>query len=158
MKCSFCESVGKVSKTDVINSRQGKGGKEVWRRRQCLSCKGIFTTTECFSYGNIFVVKRNLIRKRFVYEKLFTSIVDAVTGGKGSDRGDEAVLAKEVVQKVLKKLLSFESNYISSKDIIRATYEVLVTKNQFFAMRYMTYSDFRLQTLSVSKKLGEAVQ
>lgn len=151
MKCPFCESAskqtGKQSKTDVINSRKGKDGEEVWRRRQCLVCQEVFTTTERFSYDSLFVVKRNLSRKRFVYEKLLASILNAISAGKGRDQGDDAMLAKRLTHESIQKLFSLKSKYISTKDIMRATHAVLEKQDAFFALRYMMYSTYRMKVL-----------
>ena len=147
MKCPYCESAGKVSKTDVINSRKGKGGEEVWRRRQCLKCREIFTTTEHFSHDSISVVKRNLSRKRFVYEKLFTSILNAISAGKGRDQGDDAMKAKLLTKETIEKLFLIKSKYISTKDIMRAAHSVLEKEDTFFALRYAMYSKYRLKVL-----------
>jgi transcriptional repressor NrdR len=147
MKCIFC----KQSETDVINSRKGKGEHEVWRRRKCLSCKEVFTTSENFAYDSLFVVKRNMTRKRFVYEKLFTSILDAVSGGKGHDRGDDAVLAKKIIKQVVADLFKHASKYLSSQDIIRSVYGLLEKEDAFFALKYASYSAYRLATVQGKK-------
>lgn len=141
MKCIFC----KKTKTDVINSRKGKGGDTVWRRRQCLSCKEIFTTEEAVSYSSFFVVKRNLTRKRFVYEKLFASILYAVSGGKDRDMGTDALLAKDITKDVIDTLMTHKSKYISSKEIIINAYHTLHKKDPFFASRYAMYSPYRMK-------------
>jgi transcriptional regulator NrdR family protein len=147
MKCPFCESLGKQSKTDVINSRKGKGGEEVWRRRQCLKCGEIFTTTEHFSYDSMFVIKRNLTRKRFVYEKLFSSILNAISAGKGRDQGDDAMKAKGITKETIDRLFLIKSKYVSTKDIMRAAHTVLEKEDSFFALRYAMYSKYRLKVL-----------
>jgi transcriptional repressor NrdR len=147
MKCPYCETLGKSSGTEVINSRKGKGDDEVWRRRKCLKCKEIFTTTEHFSFDSLFVVKRNLTRKRFVYEKLFASILNAVSAGKGRDSGDDAMKAKRLTKEVTDKLFTFKSKYVSTKDIMRFAHEVLEKEDTFYALRYAMYSKYRLKVL-----------
>lgn len=147
MKCLFC----KKAKTEVINSRKGKGEHEVWRRRECLRCKEVFTTRESFSYDSWFVVKRNLTRKRFVYEKLFVSVLNAISAGKGKDQGDDAVHAKKVMQDIAQKLFEFKSKYLSTKDIIRITHDRLQKEDQFFALRYAMYSEYRMKVLQEKK-------
>ncbi len=131
----------------MINSRPGKGGDEVWRRRECLTCHEIFTTSEQFSYDSIFVVKRNLTRKRFVYEKLFASILVAVGAGKGRDQGDDAMKAKRITKVIISRLFLIKSKYISTKDIMHATHTVLEQEDAFFALRYAMYSKYRLKVL-----------
>lgn len=143
MKCVFCNHKG----TDVINSRKGKGGSDVWRRRKCLSCKEVFTTEEVPAYTSFFVVKRNLTRKRFVYEKLFASILYAVSGGKDRDMGTDALLARDITKEVIKKLMTFSSKYISTKEIIIDTYKALHKKDTFFASRYAMYSAHRMKVI-----------
>ena len=147
MKCPYCESLGKRSKTDVINSRKGKGGEEVWRRRKCLVCGEVFTTSEHFSYDSLFVVKRNLSRKRFVYEKLFSSVLNAISAGKGRDQGDDAMKAKKITKEAIDKLFLIKSKYVSTKDIMRAIHGVLEKEDTFFALRYAMYSKCRLKVL-----------
>lgn len=147
MKCPYCACQKKNSKTDVINSRPGKGGDEVWRRRQCLTCGEVFTTTEHFSYDSIFVVKRNLTRKRFVYEKLFASVLNAISAGKARDQGDDALKTKSLTKEIIDRLFMIKSKYISTKDIIRAAHLVLTKEDPFFALRYAMYSAYRMKVL-----------
>lgn len=45
MVCVYCGS-----KTEVTNSRHQKRLNQVWRRRHCLNCGGIFTTHEMTAY------------------------------------------------------------------------------------------------------------
>ncbi len=151
MKCPYCESHNKSSKTDVINSRQAKHGEEVWRRRQCLTCAEVFTTSEHFSFDSLYVVKRNLTRKRFVYEKLFASVLNAVGAGKGRDQGDDAMKAKALTKEIITNLFMIRSKYVSTKDIIKAAHIVLEKEDSFFALRYAMYSQFRLKVLKHSK-------
>lgn len=151
MQCPFCNSSKKKSKTDVINSRQTKGGDDVWRRRRCLSCDEIFTTSEHFSYDSWFIIKRNLTRKRFVYEKLFVSILNAINTGKGRDQGDDAVHAKIITNSVIHQLFIIKSKYIATKEIIRIAHEVLGKEDAFFALRYVMYSEFRLKVIQGKK-------
>ena len=143
MKCSYCRK----GKTEVINSRKGKSDHEVWRRRKCPKCNEVFTTKEVFSYDSWFVVKRNLTRKRFLYEKLFVSVLNAISTGKGRDQGDDALSAKKLTEVVLFRLFELKSKYFSTKDVIRITHAVLEKENTFFALRYAMYSKYRSQTI-----------
>ena len=143
MKCIFCKNKA----TDVTNSRPSKHGEVVWRRRSCGSCKEVFTTQESFSYDSLFVIKRNLSRKRFIYEKLFASVFDALSGGKDHDMGDSALKAKRLSQDIIDDLLGIRSKYISSKEIIIATYKALHKENSFFATKYSMYSEYRMDTV-----------
>lgn len=148
MKCPFCKS----SKTDVINSRKTSDGVGVWRRRKCLKCCEIYTTTEYFSHDSLFVVKRNLIRKKFVYEKLFVSIFNAIIGGKIRDQGDDASMAKRLTREIIDEIIKLKSKYVSTKEIIYFAYKVLEKENPFFATRYAMYSEFRLGVIEKKNK------
>jgi transcriptional regulator NrdR family protein len=147
MKCLYC----KKGRTEVVNSRKGKSGYDVWRRRKCTICKEVFTTTEDFSHSNLFVVKRNLTRKAFVYEKLFASILTAVTGGKNTDMGDSALLAKDITKSVINDLFVFKSKYVSTKDVIRSSYHQLSLINDYYAKKYAMYSPYRLYVIQGKK-------
>jgi transcriptional repressor NrdR len=150
MKCISCDATHskKQSKqTQIINSRSSNGGKEVWRRRRCLSCGKVFTTKEACDYSALFVIKKNRNRKRFVYEKLFTSLVFAVFGGKEGDAGNSAIIAKNVSERVLERIICINSNYISTKEIISICYEELKKDNLFFAERYAMYSSYRMSVI-----------
>lgn len=143
MKCIYCEH----KETDVVNSRKSKASEEVWRRRYCNKCKETFTTAETFSCDSLFVIKRNLARKRFVYEKLLISIFNAVAGGKGSDAGDSAMIARDVAQNVIKNLLLFKSKYVSTRDIIERVYHELSLVSSFHAQKYAMYSRYRMHII-----------
>lgn len=51
MVCIYCKS-----KTNVVNSRV-KSNSLVWRRRKCLNCGAVFTTTEEPRYIDILMIK-----------------------------------------------------------------------------------------------------
>ena len=148
MKCPFCKS----SKTDVVNSRKTSDSRGVWRRRKCLKCGEIYTTTEYFSHDSLFVVKRNLIRRKFVYEKLFVSIFNAVLGGKIRDQGDDATRAKRLTREIIDEIIKLQSKYVSTKEIVSFAYKILEKENPFFATRYAMYSEFRLSVIKKTQK------
>ncbi len=148
MKCPFCKSI----KTEVINSRKTTDEVGVWRRRKCLKCGEIYTTTEYFSHDSLFVVKRNLVRKKFVYEKLFVSIFNAVIGGKIRDQGDDAAKAKRLTREIIDEIMKLRSKYVSTKEIVSFAYKILEKENPFFANRYAIYSEFRLGVIKKAQK------
>jgi len=150
MKCIYCNQ----EKSEVINSRGIKGNSMVWRRRSCLNCKKIFTTKESPIADNLFVLKRNGSRQRFIYEKIFTSIFKVINTGKNRDSGDDAKLAKKISEHVIEKLFSISNNrVVSSKSIIELVYKELKKINLSFADIYIAYSDYRIGVaLSFIKK------
>lgn len=95
---------------------------------------------------NLFVLKRNGRRQRFVYEKLFVSIFSAINIGKKRDNGDNAKLSKKITEKIMKKLFSGATNKnVTSKAIIESVYAELKKINQAYADLYVSYSDYRLK-------------
>lgn len=146
MKCAHCSPsrASSKKKTEVINSRFTNNGLSVWRRRRCLTCGYVFTTKESYDHESLFVVKRNGARKRFVYEKLFASVLFSVFGGKHGDVGDASLLAKQITERVIAKIVEKGEKDVSSKEIILLTYEELVKHGRLFADKYCFYSEFRM--------------
>ena len=147
MKCIYCS----YKKTDVINSRKTKSGTMVWRRRECPSCKEIFTTREGTFLDNLFIIKRNGKRQRFVYEKLFTSIFVALDAGKERDNGIQAVLAKENAYLTVDAMRDMHKKTIRTEDIIRIVYALLKRKNEHVADSYRFYSAYRRTILKSAR-------
>lgn len=144
MKCIYC----KRKKTQVVNSREIKKGLMTWRRRLCTNCGNIFTTKESAVADNLFVLKRNNSKQRFVYEKLFASVFVSVNNRKNSDNGDDAKLTKRIVESIIEKVFSNSRNKtISSKTIVQVIYKELKKIDRSYADRYASYSNFRLKTL-----------
>jgi transcriptional repressor NrdR len=70
MRCPKCTSI----EDKVIDSRIGKEGTTIRRRRECLECGHRFSTTETLVREGLVVVKRDGRREEFQREK----VVDAV--------------------------------------------------------------------------------
>ncbi|MFZ3044057.1 MAG: hypothetical protein WA058_03040 [Minisyncoccia bacterium] len=148
MKCLYCP--GRM--TQVVNSRAVARGQMTWRRRRCTTCGKTFTTRETSIGDNLFVLKRNGSRQRFVYEKFFASIYYITHSGKGRDSGDAAKIAKGVADAVLKQVFkSGIDKNISTKKLIELTYLELRKVSRTFAFSYGTHSEYRSKTLT---KLG----
>ena len=73
MKCPFCEH----PEDKVVDSREGKEGRVVRRRRECLSCSRRFTTYERVDEIPFMVVKKDGRREPFDRNKLLTGLVKA---------------------------------------------------------------------------------
>jgi len=64
MKCPICN----FEDSKVLDSRESVDG--VRRRRECLRCKGRFTTYERVQSGNLFVIKKDKRREQFQKTKI----------------------------------------------------------------------------------------
>ena len=73
MKCPFCGH----PEDKVVDSREGKEGRVVRRRRECLSCERRFTTYERVDEIPFMVVKKDGRREPFDRQKLLVGLVKA---------------------------------------------------------------------------------
>lgn len=73
MRCPFCGH----PEDKVVDSREGKEGRVVRRRRECLSCSRRFTTYERVDHIPYMVVKKDGRREVFDRNKLLTGLVKA---------------------------------------------------------------------------------
>ncbi|MFA5113099.1 MAG: transcriptional regulator NrdR [Candidatus Margulisiibacteriota bacterium] len=73
MKCPFCDTI----EDKVLESREVDEGSVVRRRRECLSCRGRFTSYERIEERPIMVIKRDGRREQFNRDKLIRGILHA---------------------------------------------------------------------------------
>ena len=73
MKCPFCSHM----EDKVIDSREGKEGEAIRRRRQCLSCEKRFTTYERIDEVPYMVIKKDGRREKFDRQKVLSGLMRA---------------------------------------------------------------------------------
>ncbi|MBW2714528.1 MAG: transcriptional repressor NrdR [Deltaproteobacteria bacterium] len=73
MRCPYCSD----SVSRVIDSRMGRDGNEIRRRRECLECQRRFTTRERVEEVFPKVVKRDERREDYQRDKLLTAVQKA---------------------------------------------------------------------------------
>lgn len=73
MKCPFCGQLG----DKVVDSREGKEGEVIRRRRECLDCGRRFTSYERIDEIPYMVVKKDGTRERFERQKLIAGLLKA---------------------------------------------------------------------------------
>ena len=71
MKCPFCANVD----DKVIDSREGRGGDTIRRRRECLKCGRRFTTYERIDEIPYMVIKKDGRRERFDRQKILQGLL-----------------------------------------------------------------------------------
>ncbi|MBP0013312.1 MAG: transcriptional regulator NrdR [Roseofilum sp. SBFL] len=71
MRCPLCQHTD----SRVLESRSAEAGQSVRRRRECLNCKGRFTTYERIEWVAITVLKRGGQREAFDRSKLLRGVV-----------------------------------------------------------------------------------
>ena len=73
MKCPFCGHL----KDKVVDSREGKEGEVIRRRRECLECGRRFTSYERMDEIPYMVVKKDGSRERFERQKVIAGMLKA---------------------------------------------------------------------------------
>jgi transcriptional repressor NrdR len=73
MKCPFCGHLG----DKVVDSREGKEGEVIRRRRECLDCGRRFTSYERIDEIPYMVIKKDGTRERFERQKLIAGLLKA---------------------------------------------------------------------------------
>ena len=73
MKCPFCSHLD----DKVVDSREGRDGDLIRRRRECLKCRRRFTTYERIDEIPYMVVKKDGRRERFDRQKILQGLLKA---------------------------------------------------------------------------------
>lgn len=73
MKCPYCGHL----KDKVVDSREGREGEVIRRRRECLECAKRFTSYERIDEIPYMVVKKDGTRERFERQKLVAGLLKA---------------------------------------------------------------------------------
>ena len=137
MKCPFCANVD----DKVIDSREGRTGDTIRRRRECLKCARRFTTYERIDEIPYMVIKKDGRRERFERQKILQgllkacekrpvatpkleAIVDEIEGvvQEATERELTTTEIGEMIMRGLKKLdkvayVRFASVYMDFKDV-----------------------------------------
>ena len=73
MKCPFCANIN----DKVVDSREGRAGDLIRRRRQCLKCNRRFTTYERIDEVPYMVIKKDGRREKFDRQKILQGLLKA---------------------------------------------------------------------------------
>src|SRR5260221_2882225 len=110
MYCPYCHSPS----TEVTNTRLTKSNSQVWRRRQCLKCKEIFTTHEVVDLSHLNVMKKSGKAQKFSRMKLYSGIYGATIGSKTPNR---EYIVDKITREVELDVLFLKSKQITSEQI-----------------------------------------
>jgi transcriptional repressor NrdR len=135
MRCPKCTSI----EDKVIDSRIGKEGTAIRRRRECLECGHRFTTTESFVREGLAVIKRDGRREEFDREKLVHAVRAAC-----HKRPIDLEQLTMLVDDVLDELEASYENEIPSRAIGDAVMIRLRRVDQVAYVRFASvYKEFR---------------
>ena len=108
MKCPYCGSL----EEKVVDSREGKQGEVIRRRRQCQQCRRRFTTYERIDEIQFMVVKRDGRREPFDRKKVQSGLVKAT-----QKRPVSVARLDAIVEEIEARLAEKEEREIAAAEI-----------------------------------------
>lgn len=118
--------------TNVTNSRPQRKQHTVWRRRQCVQCKAIFTTIERPSLAdNTLIMNTHNEEETFNLGKLIISIAGAFT-----HQPEKAAYEAMWLAQTVEEILSREYKVITADDIAAVTHQALKRFDELAAVQY----------------------
>jgi transcriptional repressor NrdR len=135
MTCPFCGH----KEDRVIDSREGKEGDVIRRRRQCLACERRFTTYERSDEIPYMVVKKDGRREKFDRQKVLNGLLKAC-----EKRPVPMAKLAEVVDAVEARLSDSPDREISTTEIGEMLMERLRGLDKIAYVRFASvYRDFQ---------------
>jgi transcriptional repressor NrdR len=135
MRCPRCGCL----EDKVMETRVSREGDTIRRRRECLSCEFRFTTREAVIPAEFVVVKRDGTREEFNPDKLCAGIRRACW-----KRSVSEVQVEDMVNAVIRDLLTLQSREICSREIGERAMEVLQKVDEVAYVRFASvYRSFR---------------
>jgi transcriptional repressor NrdR len=131
MECIYCGG-----ETQVVNSRHQKKANQVWRRRRCTACQGIFTSYERADLASSLIYRRDLTHlEPFQRDKLFISIYEACRHRKTAET-DARALTDTILAKLRGKM---QDASVDRMQLLTVTSEVLKRFDQAASTAYRAF-------------------
>ncbi len=135
MKCPFCGH----DDTRVVDSRLGKEGNNIRRRRECVKCERRFTTYERVEESLPLVVKKDGRREVFDRQKIIAGMQRAC-----EKRPVSIATIEQVVDRLEQKLQESGDKEIPASRVGEAVMEALQTIDEVAYVRFASvYRQFR---------------
>jgi len=135
MKCPFCTH----DDTRVVDSRLGKEGNNIRRRRECIECERRFTTYERVEESLPLVIKKDGRREAFDRQKIISGIQRAC-----EKRPVSIATIEKVVDQMEVKLQESGEKEIAASRIGEAIMEALQSLDEVAYVRFASvYRQFR---------------
>jgi transcriptional repressor NrdR len=136
MKCPYCAH----SEDRVLDTRVGREGDTIRRRRECLKCHGRYTTIEALLQVYPLIIKKDGRREPFNKEKVLKGIQAAC-----QKRAVSLSQMEQIVERVAKWVLSRPEREVTSQDIGQKVIKELRLMDDVayvrFASVYQTFKD-----------------
>ena len=131
MVCIYCGG-----ETKVVNSRHQKKTNQVWRRRRCLACQGVFTSYEGADLASSLVFRRNLAHlEPFQRDRLFLSIYEACRHRKTAET-DARALTDTILAKLRGKI---QDASVDRTQLVSVSSEVLKRFDRAACTAYLAF-------------------
>lgn len=130
MICIYCGS-----DTKVINSRPQKRHNYIWRRRQCIKCGAVFTTSEVPDLFKGLMVLTGAQMQPFSRDKLFLSVYDSLRHRKTAIT-DTTALTDTIISRLYPNA---SSGSLDSHEIAQITINVLKRFDKAAAIHYEAF-------------------
>jgi transcriptional repressor NrdR len=135
MKCPFCSH----DDTRVVDSRVGKEGANIRRRRECVECERRFTTYERVEETLPLVIKKDGRREAFERQKIISGIQRAC-----EKRPVSIATIEKVVDQIERSLQECGEKEINASRIGEAIMEALQSLDEVAYVRFASvYRQFR---------------
>ena len=149
MKCPFCGH----TEDRVVDSRVGRDGEFIRRRRECLKCRRRYTTYEHIENVMLHVAKQDGRREEFDRQKLRTAILKAC-----AKRPVSLPRIDEVVADIEARLHERAEKEISSREVGELVMDHLKRLDQVayvrFASVYKAFQDVSQFSETVNQLQG----
>lgn len=162
MHCPFCSH----TETKVIDSRLTGEGRQVRRRRECLSCNERYTTFETAELVMPRLIKRDLAREPFDEAKLRSGMVRALERRPVSaeaieeaiariihamqTRGEREVASRVIGEMVMEELRALdEVAYVRFASVYRRFQDVTEFQDEIKRLRDASDEDRRREQMSL---------
>ncbi|MDR2694584.1 MAG: transcriptional regulator NrdR [Chitinispirillales bacterium] len=152
MRCPFCGH----QEDKVVDSRTGKEGRAVRRRRECLDCGKRFTTYEYIENISLTIIKNDQRREPYEREKLMQGITSAC-----KKRPISVKKIESIVDKIENRIERISKNEVPSVEIGRMVMEELYELDEVAYVRFASVyrkfkdiSDFISEVKGIGAKSG----
>ncbi|CAN5187471.1 hypothetical protein BH09PAT3_BH09PAT3_5930 [soil metagenome] len=123
--------------TQVINSRPQKRVNQVWRRRQCVLCDAVYSTTEAIDYTKSLLVKTGSQRQLIPFERdrLLLSLYNSL-GHRPTALADAGGLCATIVAKLAP---TASNGVVTSSRIVEVSLVALSRFDKLAAQHYQAF-------------------
>ncbi len=135
MLCPYCRNYN----SKVLDKRETMGEEVIRRRRECLKCKGRFTTYERVETLNITVIKKDGRKEPYMREKLKAGLVKAF-----EKRPVKSEDIEKIVNSIEAELRKKKKKQISTKAIGEIVIKKLKKRDEVAYLRFTSvYRSFQ---------------